>query len=274
MGKAHTIALESGFMVVEVSGEGEPALLLHGIPGHRATFGPLVEHLSADFQLVVPDLLGFGESSPYAGDGHIEEQSSAVLAICTALRLSRLHLVGFDFGGPIAVRVAERAPSLVRSLALLATNTFTDTPVPGPLKLARVPLVGDWFFRLAFSRWGLEQLWGPAVGDKRALTRAHFRQALGPAQGITSTRRIFLHSLRHLSELYAGVEAALPNIRAARLVLWGDRDPFFAVDVGRRTARALSQAPFELLQGCGHFLPLERPAEVADILRRFWRSGI
>jgi pimeloyl-ACP methyl ester carboxylesterase len=49
-------------------------------------------------------------------------------------------------------------------------------------------------------------------------------------------------------------------------VLWGDRDPFFPVAVGERTARALGTV-LRVLPGCGHFVPEERPDEVAASLR-------
>ena len=51
------------------------------------------------------------------------------------------------------------------------------------------------------------------------------------------------------------------------IVGWGDRDPFFPVAIGRRTAELLPDARFRLFEGAGHFLPDERPDELAaDIL--------
>ncbi len=46
------------------------------------------------------------------------------------------------------------------------------------------------------------------------------------------------------------------------LVGWGDRDPFFSVEQAERTAAA-AKAPLRLFHGAGHFLPHERPTEVA-----------
>ena len=47
------------------------------------------------------------------------------------------------------------------------------------------------------------------------------------------------------------------------LVGWGDRDPFFPVEQGERTAAA-ANARLRVFEGAGHFLPHERPTEVAD----------
>lgn len=70
-------------------------------------------------------------------------------------------------------------------------------------------------------------------------------------------------SLRQLAELYRPVEDALGAISVPTLVGWGDHDPFFPVEQGRRTAEAVPGAELRLYEGAGHFLPEERPEELA-----------
>ena len=89
---------------------------------------------------------------------------------------------------------------------------------------------------------------------------------LGDQNQRHAIRTIFDGSLRHLTELYAPVEAALGALRIPTHVGWGDRDPFFSVEQGQRTATAMN-ATFQLLPRAGHFLPEERPAEVAAAIR-------
>jgi pimeloyl-ACP methyl ester carboxylesterase len=66
--------------------------------------------------------------------------------------------------------------------------------------------------------------------------------------------------------LYRPIEDTLPSITAPVLVVWGDSDPFFTVDIGRRTAAAIPRATFLQLPNCGHFVPEECPHEVADAI--------
>jgi pimeloyl-ACP methyl ester carboxylesterase len=51
-------------------------------------------------------------------------------------------------------------------------------------------------------------------------------------------------------------------------VVWGDRDPFFAVAVGERLARAIPGAAFDVIRQCGHFVPLERPNALVQVIGR------
>jgi haloalkane dehalogenase len=250
-------------MALDRHGSAGPAvLLLHGIPGWRGTFAEVGRRLAPHGQVLVPDLLGFGASDDPPLGAHAAEHAAAVVGLLDALGVARVHLVGFDFGGPIAVLAARRLADRVRSLTLAATNLFPDNPVPGVLGLARVPVLGPAFFRLAFGRLGLSLMWRGAVSDRQAFPFQRYRAALRFPRGVAWTRRIFLASLRDLPGLYARVEAAARTLKLPSLVLWGNRDPFFPFHVGVRTAAALG-AELRLLKGCGHFVPEERPAETA-----------
>lgn len=259
-------------MVADVRGTGAfTAVLLHGLPGDRRTWASAGDYLEADRRLVVPDLLGFGESAALASDEHAETEARAVFRFLDKLGVDRFDLVGHDFGGPTALWMWRLAPLRIRSLALLATNAFRDTPIPGFLKVAKVRGVGEIMFRVLFGSMGLNMMWLQATGDRDAYPLRSFRKILASQLGVRSTREVLLRSLRDLDRLYADVEAAVPTVTVPRLVVWGDRDPFFSLGVGQRLAREL-RAPFHALAGCGHFVPQERPREVADLLKALWRA--
>lgn len=158
----HVVAVDD-FMAA-----GPPILLLHGIPGWRGMWRNAARYLAADCRVISPDLLGFGESSEPSGGFHASGQADMLVRLIRHLRCGPVHLVGFDFGGPIAVLVYRRAPELVSSLTLAATNVFTDTPIPVPLGLVRRGWVGDLFARVLFSRAGLAMMWFVAVTRKDA----------------------------------------------------------------------------------------------------------
>lgn len=259
-------------VAVDVYGRYGPwVLLLHGIPGWRGTFRGVAERLAPDHRVAVPDLLGFGDSDPAPRGAHADLQADMVIGLLDALGVPSAHLVGFDYGGPIALLTYSSAEARVSSLTLAATNVFADARIPLPLKIAKVPLAGDVAFRLAFSRPGLLALWRVATCDREAFPLSRYLGALRSSQGVTSTQRVFLESLRYMRPRYHQVEEALPLVDVPRTVVWGDRDPFFPVEAGERTADALA-ARFVLLEGCGHFVPEERPEELADEVRRLTRQ--
>lgn len=251
-------------LVADVDGcSGPPVLLLHGIPGSRRSWRRVAELLGVSCRVVAPDLFGFGDSSDPPGDFHAPGQADGLVRLLDGLGIPRAHVVGFDFGGPVALTLYAAAPQRFLSLTLAATNTLTDTPIPAPLGLAQVPVLGDALF-LGLCSWpGTASLWFSAVRDKRALSWPAFLAAIPSRRSRRWTRRIFLDSLRNLSTRYAAIEATLPKVACSCTVLWGDRDPFFPISVGERTATRIPGATFRVLPHCGHFIPEERPEAVA-----------
>lgn len=269
MDEPRHVTLGNSHIAYDQYGDGPtPLLLLHGIPGWRGNWARVARLLGSTYRVIVPDLMGFGESGPAPGDNHAVGQSRAVAHLLDALGIEAAHVAGFDFGGPIAVTLVREHPSRVRSLALLATNVFTDTPVPLPLRIAKVPIAGELAFRIMMGRTGQRMLWIPATRNRRAFPWARYREVLQFSRGVTSTREIFLHSLRHLDRLYRPIEEHLPRITVPTTVVWGTADPFFPVSVGRRTAAAIPGARYVEVNDCGHFIPEEQPDLVARELAR------
>ena len=271
--KTYRVALGKQVVAVDdFAATGPSILLLHGIPGWRGMWRNAARYLAADCRVISPDLLGFGESSEPSGEFHASGQAAMVVQLIRQLGCGPVHLVGFDFGGPIAVLVYRQAPELVSSLTLAATNVFTDTPIPVPLRLVRTRGVGDLFARVLFSRAGLAMMWCAAVRRKDAFRFARYRGLLQFPQGIKWTRRVFQSSLRHLSQLYAPVQATLTTVQVPCAVIWGEGDPFFPLAIGVRTASSIPGAALVRLPDCGHFVPEEDPAAFAGAVMALVRS--
>lgn len=81
-----------------------------------------------------------------------------------------------------------------------------------------------------------------------------------------TVRRIFTQSLRNLDETYRDYPAILTTVSVPAQVVWGDEDPFFPLPQGERIASLLPDPEMRVLTGVGHFLPEQRPDDVADAL--------
>lgn len=257
-----TVRTRHGQLALNREGDGPTLVLLHGIPGIGAAWGDVAHHLGGAVDVVAPDLLGFGSSARPRDlrTLHAEAQAEALLDALDALDVPTATVVGHDFGGSVALHLTQLAPERVSALGLLATNTFPDTPIPLPLSTILWPAVGRLVAAALFSRPSLALMLRTAVG--RPAPRLDVAAWLGDAGQVHSIRTIFEGSLRNVAELYAPVERALREADLPGAVLWGDRDPFFPLSQGGRTADALG-VPLTTLTGAGHLLPAERPQEVA-----------
>ena len=108
------------------SGQGEPVDLLHGIPQTSHEWRYVIPRLAERHTVIAPDLRGLGDSSrpPGAYDKKTLGADIAALVI-DHLGFKKFHLVGHDWGGPVAFSVAAHHPDAVRTLTIL------DVVIPG-----------------------------------------------------------------------------------------------------------------------------------------------
>lgn len=267
------VTTRHGRLVMRRTGEGDAVLLLHGIPGSGNSWAEVTALLSEHATVLVPDLLGFGGSSRPRDLAtlHASGQAEALEDALDALAIDTVTVVGHDFGGPVALVLTERRPPRVVRLGLLATNAFPDTPVPFPLSLVRRPMIGPLLVPLLFSR--LSQAAMLSAGAGRPRPRLGRAAHLGDAAQVRAVRTLFAGSLRDMDRLYTPVAQRLQSWTGPAMVAWGDRDPFFPVPQGERTA-AVAGTTLTLFPGAGHFLPQERPAQVAAAIGALLRTRI
>jgi pimeloyl-ACP methyl ester carboxylesterase len=117
-------------------------------------------------------------------------------------------LVGDDFGGPVALRLLMRDPDAYTALVLVATNLFSDTPIPFPLSLVNAPLVGGAAARPLFARAALAGMCRFGARQGNVYTSA----ALGDATQAAAIRLIFVASLHDLPGLYGSIAKLLPGL--------------------------------------------------------------
>ena len=260
MSKTQIIRVRAGHLAIRTAGEGPLILLLHGIPGSSAVWRQVQTGLAArGFGSWAPDLLGFGESTrPTDPEAlWLDSQAEAMAEALASANASPLVVVAHDYGVPLSITLARRAPGRVGARVLAAGNVFTDTPIPSPLRLLAVPGVGKAFARVALSGPALRALLRQGSGRPRpTFDRGVY---LGDRRQQRAIREIFTMALGDLERRYAPVESMLRQMDVPTTVLWGDCDPFFPVREGRRIAAAIPGAKLELIEGAGHFLPTERP---------------
>jgi pyruvate dehydrogenase E2 component (dihydrolipoamide acetyltransferase) len=100
-------------------GDGLPVVLLHGFGGDLGSWMFTADPLAADRPVHVPDLPGHGASPPRA-EATVADLAKAIMQVCDALSVTRVHLVGHSLGGAVALALASAAPERVASLALIA----------------------------------------------------------------------------------------------------------------------------------------------------------
>ena len=111
----------------EVRGQGEPLLLLHGGLGSGEMFGPVLPALaSRGRQVITIDLQGHGRTTLGNRPIRCETVASDVAAVLGRIGRAKLDVLGYSFGGCVALRLAVQHPEKVRRLAVVSAPYAND----------------------------------------------------------------------------------------------------------------------------------------------------
>jgi pimeloyl-ACP methyl ester carboxylesterase len=258
------------------AGDGPALLLLHGWPQHFWCWRRVAPELAADFRLICPDLRGFGWSDP-PGRGYDNETFAAdAVALLDALDLDRVGVIGHDWGGFTSFLLALHHPDRVR--ALLAVSTPIPWLKPSP--------------RLAASTWRTWYAWALAAIGRQAVRRRPGAVRLMLRRGTPDTAideseaEVYAERLREparaeaTQQLYRGYLKSLLALSSrpygdlrltvpTRLVL-GRGDQAVPEAVVRGFEPHADDMKLDLVDGCGHFVPEERPDVVVRHARELF----
>jgi pimeloyl-ACP methyl ester carboxylesterase len=265
------------------SGAGPPVVLLHGWPGMRTDHRALVPLLDG-FDVVVPDLRGFGESDKHAADPaeaySAAAQARSVAGLMDELALDGAILAGYDIGSRIAQALARDAPHLVRALVLAP-------PLPGAGERVLTPEAMGEFWYQPFHRLELpERLIDGRPDAVRAYLRHFWEHWSGPGFALAETDLdalvehyrapgAFTASIAWYRAGSGTVAMSLAErapepgdrIRRPTRVLWPEHDPLFPRAWADRLGEFFSDVMLTDLPGAGHFSPLEAPEAFATAIR-------
>jgi pimeloyl-ACP methyl ester carboxylesterase len=255
----HTIELGSVPVFYRRAGTTDvPPVYLHDLPTSSDDWVALLERTGG----IAPDLIGFGRSAK-GGELHYSILGLAdfVEDLVSAVGIEDMRLVGHGWSAAVALELARRHPERIDRLTLVNPLPLVDGFAwPGIARAWRVRGVGE--LAMGFTqRWMLE----------RALRRGASSPAAWQRERIATIWEQFDQGTqRAILRLYRSVdndarEAALADLDAPALIVWGEQDPWFPIQHAEAYARLVPGARLERVAGAGHWPWLDRP-EVADTL--------
>jgi pimeloyl-ACP methyl ester carboxylesterase len=110
----------------ELHGDGKPLVMIHGGFGSVEMFGPNVDALARDRQVIGVDLQSHGRSPASDRPMRFEAMADDIAALIGGLGLEKADVLGFSLGGGVALRTAIQHPDVVDRLVLVSTPTASD----------------------------------------------------------------------------------------------------------------------------------------------------
>jgi pimeloyl-ACP methyl ester carboxylesterase len=240
---------------VSVAGSGPLIVFLHGIGGNRAHWTAQLNFFAERWRAAAWDARGYGDSDDYEGKLHFDDFASDLLRVLDHLKAGKAHVVGLSMGGRIARSFALKHPGRVHTLTLANTSPGFDALTPDEV--------------LKF------------VEERKHRTPESMRRLLGSRARAGAYQALLasfkaLRNDSYLKTLEASVAedraAPLEELAVPTLVITGDEDRVYPLELTRRMASRIPGAELVVLEGCGHLSNLEQPeqfnAALLDFLAR------
>lgn len=262
-----------------IRGKGPVVVLIHGMAGSCDAWKRVVPTLERDFTLLIPDLLGHGESAKPRGEYSISGHANVLRDLLGALDIERATLVGQSFGGGVAMQFAYQYPELCERLVLVSSGglgrevspLLRALSLPGaehvfPL-FCSAPLrdacrsVFEWLGALGLHPApAAEETWRSYASLADADARRAFFRTLqsvidSGGQSVSATDRLYL------------------AVHVPTMIVWGNADRIIPVSHAVTTHAAIPGSRLEIFENVGHFPHCEAPERFIETLRDFIASS-
>jgi pimeloyl-ACP methyl ester carboxylesterase len=272
------------------TGKGPPLVLLHGWPEFWLTWKPVMERLADRFDLIAPDLRGFGQSGrpdpapsdQVGADMHLRDLEG----LLAALELDRVGLVSHDVGAYVAQLFARKSPERLSGLF------FFDCPYPGIGNRWSRP---DHLKEIWYQAFHLQPMAAALVGSSREACRLYFSHFLkhwsvrkdafddviedwvdnflsrGNLQGGFNWYR---SNYAARIAIMQGQAPALPPIAVPTCIRWGAGGAVLPAEWGDRLGEYFTDLDFAPMPGVGHFPHREDPDAAAKAIDEFFSGRL
>src|SRR5712692_1146940 len=264
-----------------VVGGGSWVTLLHGFPTCSWDWAEITDALSPEHRLLLPDLLGFGDSDKPAGHEYsLVEQADLIEALWHHFGIDQTALVAHDIGGSVAQELLARQ-SEGRLAARLTNVVFLNGALyhgvsrPRPVqKLLANALVGPVLARVVTERLFTRNLAAvfSAAHPLKPETAHDYWLAFRRRCSAPHIHRL-LHYIPERAQHHARWETALEGSTVPLNFVWGMRDPVSGAAVADVIRQRVPGAPLLPLEDVGHYPQLEIPERVAPALIAALRPG-
>ena len=235
-------------------GQGKTLVLLHGFPLDHHIWDQTVPLLEDSFDLIIPDLRGFGESTTINTPYTMDDFASDIAGLLDRLGIGETAVAGHSMGGYVALSFARLFPKRMAGLGLVASQTPADPPDRKEGRYKSANEVAERGIGGVVDTMASKFTSNPEL---QAFARRNMeRQA--PAA--------YIGALKAMAERQDSTPLlALMDFPVA--VIHGDEDVLIPVERAREVKDAVPHASYSELKGIGHLPMLESAQETARALR-------
>ena len=241
-------------LAYERRGNGTPLVLLHGYPLDHHAWDSVAPLLEDSFDLILPDLRGFGKSTTLDSQHTLNDFASDIAGLLDHLGIEAACVAGHSMGGYVALAFANLYPARIRGLGLVSTQTLADPPDRKEGRYKTAAEVAE------KGIGGVVETMTPKFTPDEKLQ--------GSARDMMERQKPggFIGALKAMAERM-DTSSLLASLTIPVVIVHGDADSLIPVDRAREAKNAVPHAHFVELKGVGHLPMLEAVSDTAGALK-------
>lgn len=244
-----TIEINGIKTFIRIKGQGEPFLILHGWGASSDSWQEVQDILSKKFQVIVPDLPGFGKSDLPPQIWDLESYVEFVFSLLRKLNLEKIYLLGHSFGGSVAIKMSVIQPDKIKKLILVDA--------------AAIRKPKDFFKKIIGFFAGILSLFSFVPGYK-FLRKCFYRVVLRKTDYLKATgimKEVFKKVISEDLKFYCS------KIEVPTLIIWGKLDKITPLKDGLLLHKLISNSEMKIIEEAKHAPNLSHPKELAQIIK-------
>ena len=248
------IRVNSIELAYERQGNGTPLVLLHGFPLDHHLWDEIVPLLKDSFDLIIPDLRGFGESETIDTPYTMKDYASDIAGLLDHLSIQKAAVAGHSMGGYVALAFASAYPERVSGLALVSSQAPADPP---ERKEGRYKTAAE------VAEKGIS-----AVVETMAPKFTSEPRLQAVAREIMEKQKpaAYIGALKAMAER-ADSTPVLSTFAFPLVIIHGEEDALISIDRAREVKASIPGSHYAELRGIGHVPMLEAAEKTAEALK-------
>ncbi len=242
-----------------------PVLLLSGLGGVGASWGPQVELLARDFHVILPDQRGTGRTERVLDGYNTRQLAADMAALVAALDVGPVHVVGSSTGGAVAEHMALHHRESIRSLTIASSFARFDAYMRRQFEIRGV-MAAEWDKTAMFAGYSLFLFSPRFTRENPEAVQSWIDQAAAhpsrPEDRDISLKRIAMIASHD-------TVAELPRIDCPTFVLCGEQNHCTPMPLSEEIAASIAGAKLVVIPEAGELVELEMPERFAALVRDF-----
>ena len=239
-------------------GNGYPLVLVHGYLGGQSMWKFQEEELKNYYDLIMPSLAGYGESSHMIAPSTIEENAKQVFELLDILKIEKFNLLGHSMGGMIVQEMAVVNPERINKLICFGTGSIGLLP-------NRFETIEE--SRTKIKKFGLNKVRSEIVKTWFVDYLIGEGYQLCLDEGKKTSTQAALASL-DAWERWDG-RKRLKHIKCPTLIVWSNKDRSYDWNQQQILKEGIINSRMEIIENCAHNSHMEKPILFNKVVKNF-----